>query len=55
MNVNNRIAAVLSSELRLATKIELETVYGVEDLYDFLEIMAVDAHNRGVARRKREA
>ena len=31
---------------RLATLAELQTVYGVEDLYDLLEVAAVDAHNR---------
>jgi hypothetical protein len=28
---------------------ELQTIYGLEDLYDFLEILAVDAHNRLLA------
>lgn len=32
--------------LRLATRHELETIYGLEDAYDFLEIAIVDAHNR---------
>ncbi len=40
------IAVVVSS--RLATMIELDTVYGTEDLHDFLEIIAVDSHNRRV-------
>ena len=25
---------------------ELDTVYGLEDVYDLLEIIGVDAHNR---------
>jgi hypothetical protein len=29
-----------------ATLRELDTIYGTEDLYDMLEILAVDAHNR---------
>lgn len=30
---------------KLATLHELQTVYGVKDLYDFLEIIVVNAHN----------
>ena len=30
---------------RLATLHELQTVYGLEDVYDMLEIAIVDAHN----------
>lgn len=30
----------------LATLVELETVYGTEDLFDFLEIIMVDNFNR---------
>jgi hypothetical protein len=37
------VGVVVSS--RLATLHELQTVYGVSDLYDFLEILAVDAEN----------
>lgn len=29
-----------------ATLHELDTVYGVEDLYDLLEIAVIDAHNQ---------
>jgi hypothetical protein len=29
--------------------LELQTVYGLEDLYDMLEIIAVDNHNERVA------
>jgi hypothetical protein len=25
---------------------ELDTVYGLEDLYDLLEVLVVDAHNQ---------
>lgn len=42
------IAAVVSS--RLATLHELGTVLGVRDVYDLLEIIAVDAHNDRAAR-----
>jgi hypothetical protein len=33
----------------LATLHELQTVYGTKDLYDLLEIAAVDAHNAWLA------
>ena len=29
----------------LATLAELQSVYGLEDLYDLVEIVVVDAHN----------
>lgn len=33
---------------RLATLHELETVYGSQDLYDLMDIIAVDDYNQGV-------
>lgn len=43
---------------RHATLHECQTVYGVEDVYDMLELMAVEAHNRRAVaefeRRQRE-
>ena len=30
----------------MATLHELDTVYGVEDVYDMLEVLTVDAHNQ---------
>ncbi len=33
---------------RLATLHELGTVYGVKDLYDLIEVIVVDAHNKRV-------
>ena len=41
MNVPRTIAAVVTSSLRLATLHELQTVYGSEDLMNFIEIMSV--------------
>lgn len=35
----------------LATLHELKNTYGLEDLYDLLEVVLVDAYNRAVARR----
>lgn len=43
--------------LGLATLRELDTVYGVEDMYDMLEVATVDAINQrrlADARRRRE-
>jgi hypothetical protein len=42
-NVPQTIGAVLSS--RMATMVELDTVLGVEDLCNMLEVIAVDAYN----------
>ena len=37
----------------LATLFELQTIYGVQDLYDLLEIVAIDANNaQAVAKHK---
>lgn len=33
---------------------ELQTVYGLQDLYDLIEIGAVDAHNRRLSARREE-
>lgn len=41
------IGAVVSSNK--ATLRELQTVYGLEDVYDMLEVISVDAHNRHLA------
>ena len=39
---------------KLATLHELQTVYGIQDLYDLLEVLAVDNYNRMIAARKEE-
>ncbi len=46
MNVPITISTVVSSGY--ATLYELDSVYGLEDVYDFLEIISVNAHNRHV-------
>jgi len=46
------IGAVISA--RLATMVELETVLGMEDVYDLLEILSVDAYNKQLASETRE-
>lgn len=45
-NVPGAIGSVISSGN--ATLVELQTVLGTEDVYDLLEIISVDAHNRRV-------
>lgn len=52
-NVTAKIAIVIRS--KLATLAELESVYALRDLYDLLEIAAVDAYNRRVADKFYEA
>jgi len=42
-NVPATVGIVVSK--RLATLHELQTVYGLEDLYDLLEIAVIDDHN----------
>jgi hypothetical protein len=52
-NVPQAVGVVVSS--RLATLAELQSVYGTRDLYDFLEVIAVDLENRRrLAARGRE-
>jgi len=46
------IAAVLGSEHVHVTLHELETVYGLEDLWDLFEIHAVAQHNENQAIRR---
>lgn len=53
MNVAPTVAAVITHPLRLATLHELQTVYGVQDLYDFLEVMKVDEFNQRLAAKHR--
>jgi hypothetical protein len=38
------VAVVISS--RLAKRHELQSIYGTRDLYDFLEIIAIDLENK---------
>jgi 4-diphosphocytidyl-2C-methyl-D-erythritol kinase len=38
----------------LASLHELDTVYGTADLYDMIEIIAVDAHNQRLANKQRD-
>lgn len=52
MNVPRAIGAVLSS--RMATIVELDTVLSMEDVYDMLEIIMVDAHNKQIAEKSED-
>jgi hypothetical protein len=38
----------------MATKRELDEFYSIEDVYDMLEIIAVDAHNADLMRPKED-
>lgn len=51
-NISGSLGAVISS--KLATLHELQTVYGVEDLYNLLEIVAVDNYNQMLASKREE-
>ena len=46
------IAAVISA--KLASLHELQTVYGVEDVYDMLEVAAVQVHNHNAAMKRQK-
>lgn len=53
MNVPLTISAVVTSPLHLATLHELQTVYGSEDLMNFIEIMSVyRANERRMAQQQ---
>jgi len=49
-NVPPVIGTLVSA--RLATLTELQTVYGVEDAYNMLEVLKVDMHNERITRGK---
>ena len=49
-NVPRTIGAVVSA--RLATLVELDTVLGLSDLYDLLEIMSVDGYNQRLLNKR---
>jgi 4-diphosphocytidyl-2C-methyl-D-erythritol kinase len=51
-NVPKIVGSVVSHHL--ATFHELDTVYGTEDLYDMIEIIAVDNHNQRVINKPRD-
>ncbi|MBZ6385151.1 MAG: transglycosylase [Pantoea piersonii] len=53
VNVPKTIATVVSA--KLATLYELDSVYGVEDLWRLLEIITVDNYNRMVVNKSQEA
>lgn len=47
MNVPGNIARLVTSDMRVPM-IDLQTVYGAEDLYNMLEMLAVDRHNQAL-------
>lgn len=50
VNLSNVIGTLISK--RLATLHELDTVYGVRDAYDLLEVSAVDGYNEALANQE---
>lgn len=52
VNVPKTIATVVSS--KLATLYELDSVYGVEDMWRLLEIITVDNYNKMVINKAQE-
>jgi hypothetical protein len=50
LNVNSVVAAVVGA--RDATLYELQTVYGLEDLWNLFEIRAVAQHNEYLAAKR---
>lgn len=51
-NIPSPIATVISSGK--ATLHELDTVYGVADLWMILEVIAVDSHNKMIMQKSQE-
>jgi hypothetical protein len=49
-NVPGYLGALISA--RMATLLELQTVYSVEDAWDLLEVLVVDRENRRIANAK---
>ena len=50
VNVPRTIASLLSA--KVATLHELDTVYGMEDVFDMLEVLIIDSENARIARSK---
>lgn len=48
VNVPHSIGYAISSDL--CTLIELQTVYGLEDLWDMIEVHSVNIHNQNKVR-----
>lgn len=53
VNIPRVIGALVSANR--ATLHELQTVYGVKDAYDMLEIVAVDNYNHRIINRGRDS
>ena len=50
LNISPVIGTLLSK--RMATLHELDTVYGTQDVYDMLEVIAVDDYNEALSRQE---
>ena len=46
LNIPSTIATVLQNPLKLASLHELQTIYGLQDLWDMLEVGQVHIHNQ---------
>ena len=49
MNVPRTIGAVISSGL--ASMVDIQNELGMEDIYDLLEIITIDAYNKRIAEK----
>ena len=50
LNLSAVVGTLLSK--RMATLHELDTVYGVQDVYDMLEVITIDNYNQVLANRE---
>lgn len=50
VNVPSSIGTLLSK--KMATLHELDTIYGVKDVYDMLEIVIIDSYNNAIANQE---
>lgn len=48
MNVAPKVRMVIARDPPLATYHDLNTIYSLRDLYDLIEVAAVDAYNQRV-------
>ena len=49
-NIPQSIGAVVSS--RMASLHDLQTIHGMEDVYDMIEVLNVDNHNQNIANKQ---
>lgn len=54
VNIPKTIFTVISSDLGLAKLYELDTIYGLEDLWKFLEVITVHNYNQYLMNKRSE-